>query len=313
MKKTLIVFFIILSILTLSEDFRFYREYELNNSTDKNIKVEMLVSNIIFDYSAKNEIQIRYKNTLNEFPNINMNKYVNNTNISEDFIDSYKTFSLFKRLALGKDTFVKNWNGEGEYKFLIGYPLEEAILINNKGYIDLKNINIRKNLRVINFIGNSYLKNITSKNLQIENKMGKIDITNIFVENKISIVNETGNISISNHGNLINDLEINSEYSLISLQGIDAKKIEVSNKKGRIDMIIKNVENLTIDMEEGNIFLKLYGDDFNLDIETKNGDIRVFGEEKDDKYKSSNQNNTNNIKVRLDTGNIYIHDISYIN
>lgn len=313
MKKTLIVFFIILSILTLSEDFRFYREYELNNSTDKNIKVEMLVSNIIFDYSAKNEIQIRYKNTLNEFPNINMNKYVNNTNISEDFIDSYKTFSLFKRLALGKDTFVKNWNGEGEYKFLIGYPLEEAILINNKGYIDLKNINIRKNLRVINFIGNSYLKNITSKNLQIENKMGKIDITNIFVENKISIVNETGNISISNHGNLINDLEINSEYSLISLQGIDAKKIEVSNKKGRIDMIIKNVENLTIDMEEGNIFLKLYGDDFNLDIETKNGEIRVFGEGKDDKYKISNQNNTNNIKVRLDTGNIYIHDISYIN
>ncbi|SDC85036.1 DUF4097 family beta strand repeat-containing protein [Geotoga petraea] len=313
MKKTLIVFFIILSILTLSEDFRFYREYELNNSTDKNIKVEMLVSNIIFDYSAKNEIQIRYKNTLNEFPNINMNKYVNNTNISEDFIDSYKTFSLFKRLALGKDTFVKNWNGEGEYKFLIGYPLEEAILINNKGYIDLKNINIRKNLRVINFIGNSYLKNITSKNLQIENKMGKIDITNIFVENKTSIVNETGNISISNHGNLINDLEINSEYSLISLQGIDARKIEVSNKKGRIDMIIKNVENLNIDMEKGNIFLKLYGDDFNLDIETKNGDIRVFGEEKDDKYKSSNQNNTNNIKVRLDTGNIYIDDISYIN
>ncbi len=313
MKKTLIVFFIILSILTLSEDFRFYREYELNNSTDKNIKVEMLVSNIIFDYSAKNEIQIRYKNTLNEFPNINMNKYVNNTNISEDFIDSYKTFSLFKRLALGKDTFVKNWNGEGEYKFLIGYPLEEAILINNKGYIDLKNINIRKNLRVINFIGNSYLKNITSKNLQIENKMGKIDITNIFVENKTSIVNETGNISISNHGNLINDLEINSEYSLISLQGIDARKIEVINKKGRIDMIIKNVENLNIDMEKGNIFLKLYGDDFNLDIETKNGDIRVFGEEKDDKYKSSNQNNTNNIKVRLDTGNIYIDDISYIN
>jgi DUF4097 and DUF4098 domain-containing protein YvlB len=313
MKKITVLIILLLSIIIFSKDYRYYKEHELNRSTDKNIKVEMLVSNIIFDYSAKNEIQISYINSLNEFPNINVNKYVNNTNISEDFIDSYKTFSLFKRLALGKDTYVKNWNGDGEYRFLVGYPLEDIILINSKGFIQIQNITIKNNLRIINSMGNSYIKNITADNLQIENKMGKIDITNMFVENKTTIENKSGNITLSNHENLINELEINSDSSLISLQEIDANKINIDNGEGRIDLIIKRVEDLDIKMEKGNIFLKLYGSNFNLDLETKEGIIRVFGEEKQNTYNENEESNINNIKVKLETGNIYVHDVSYIN
>ena len=313
MKKITVLIILLLSIIIFSKDYRYYKEHELNRSTDKNIKVEMLVSNIIFDYSAKNELQISYINTLNEFPNINVNKYVNNTTISEDFIDSYKTFSLFKRLALGKDTYVKNWNGDGEYQFLVGYPLEDIILINSKGFIQLQNITIKNNLRIINSMGNSYIKNITADNLQIENKMGKIDITNMFVENKTTIENKSGNITLSNHENLINELEINSDSSLISLQEIDANKINIDNGEGRIDLIIKRVEDLDIKMEKGNIFLKLHGSNFNLDLETKEGIIRVFGEEKQNTYNENEESNINNIKVKLETGNIYVHDVSYIN
>jgi DUF4097 and DUF4098 domain-containing protein YvlB len=313
MKKITVLIILFLSIIIFSQDYRYHKEYELNGSTDKNIKVEMLVSNIIFDYSAKNKIQISYINSLNEFPNINVNKYVNNTNISEDFIDSYKTFSLFKRLALGKDTYVKNWNGDGEYRFLVGYPLEYVILINSKGFIQLQNITIKNNLRIINSMGNSYIKNITADNLQIENKMGKIDITNMFVENKATIENKSGNITLSNHENLINELEIKSESSLMSLQEIDANKMSIENGEGRIDLIIKRVKELDIKMEKGNIFLKLYGSNFNLDLETKEGVIRVFGDEKQKTYKKNDDSNINNIKVKLEIGNIYVHDISYIN
>jgi hypothetical protein len=313
MKKITVLIILFLSIIIFSQDYRYHKEYELNGSTDKNIKVEMLVSNIIFDYSAKNKIQISYINSLNEFPNINVNKYVNNTNISEDFIDSYKTFSLFKRLALGKDTYVKNWNGDGEYRFLVGYPLEDVILINSKGFIQLQNITIKNNLRIINSMGNSYIKNITADNLQIENKMGKIDITNMFVENKATIENKSGNITLSNHENLINELEIKSESSLMSLQEIDANKMSIENGEGRIDLIIKRVKELDIKMEKGNIFLKLYGSNFNLDLETKEGVIRVFGDEKQKTYKKNDDSNINNIKVKLEIGNIYVHDISYIN
>ena len=313
MKKITVLIILFLSIIIFSQDYRYYKEYELNRSTDKNIKVEMLVSNIIFDYSAKNELQISYINTLNEFPNINVNKYVNNTTISEDFIDSYKTFSLFKRLALGKDTYVKNWNGDGEYQFLVGYPLEDIILINSKGFIQLQNITIKNDLRIINSIGNTYIKNITADNLRIENKMGKIDITNIFVEDKATIENKSGNITLSNHEHLINELEINSKSSLISLQEINAKKIDIENGEGRIDLIIKRVEDLNIKMEKGNVFLKLHGSNFNLDLETKEGVIRVFGEEKQNTYTKNEEINKSNIEVKLEKGNIYVYDMSYIN
>jgi DUF4097 and DUF4098 domain-containing protein YvlB len=143
--------------------------------------------------------------------------------------------------------------------------------------------------------------------------MGKIDITNMFVENKTTIENKSGNITLSNHENLINELEINSDSSLISLQEIDANKINIDNGEGRIDLIIKRVEDLDIKMEKGNIFLKLYGSNFNLDLETKEGIIRVFGEEKQNTYNENEESNINNIKVKLETGNIYVHDVSYIN
>jgi DUF4097 and DUF4098 domain-containing protein YvlB len=162
-------------------------------------------------------------------------------------------------------------------------------------------------------MGNSYIKNITADNLQIENKMGKIDITNMFVENKATIENKSGNITLSNHENLINELEIKSESSLMSLQEIDANKMSIENGEGRIDLIIKRVKELDIKMEKGNIFLKLYGSNFNLDLETKEGVIRVFGDEKQKTYKKNDDSNINNIKVKLEIGNIYVHDISYIN
>src|SRR6056297_2417784 len=115
MKKVILVVFIIISILSFADKYEQYKNYELKRSSDKNLKIE-----------------IYYENRTPEFPNINLNKYVNNTTISEDFIDTYKTFSLFKRLALGKDTYVKNWEGEGVYNFLLNYSLEDLILINNK-------------------------------------------------------------------------------------------------------------------------------------------------------------------------------------
>lgn len=313
MKKILVLSFILLYILIYSQEYKIYKEYDLSRTKDKNIKVEMFISDIIFDYSAKNKLQIKYVNTLKEFPNINFNRYINNTNISEDFIDSYKTFSLFKRLVLGENTYVKNWNGDGEYNFLVGYPINDLILINNRGLIELKNINILNSIRIINLIGNINLKNIASKDLYIENNMGKIDITNIFNENKITIINETGNIAISNHGNLINDLEINSKSSLMSLREIEANKIKINNGEGRIDLTIKNVKDLEIKMGKGNILLKLYGSNFNLDLETKNGSIRVFGKEKQNTYYNHDEFNTNNIKVKIETGNIYVYDMSYIN
>jgi DUF4097 and DUF4098 domain-containing protein YvlB len=99
----------------------------------------------------------------------------------------------------------------------------------------------------------------------------------------------------------------------MSLQEIDANKMSIENGEGRIDLIIKRVKELDIKMEKGNIFLKLYGSNFNLDLETKEGVIRVFGDEKQKTYKKNDDSNINNIKVKLEIGNIYVHDISYIN
>lgn len=312
MKKITLIIVLFMGIISFSKDFDYYKEFNLNDN-DKNLKVEMVVSDINFKYSFRNNIEVYYKNSLNEFPNINFNKYVNNTTISEDFIDTYKTFSLFKRLALGKNTYVKNWNGNGEYDFLVGYNLNELILINNKGDITLDNITINDSLRVINSLGNTYLKNISSNDIFIENKMGKININNIFVQNETYIKNDSGNITISNHDNLINNLNIESNSSLISLQEIVGNKININNGKGRIDLIIKKIKNLNINMQEGNIYIKLYGDKFNLDLKTKEGKVRVFGDEEESDYKYNNKTYSNNIRVELKKGNIYVYDVSFLN
>ncbi|MGM0641106.1 MAG: DUF4097 family beta strand repeat-containing protein [Thermotogota bacterium] len=313
MKKFVFIIFIILSIYSFADNYEQYRKYELNRSSDRNLKVEMVVSDIIFNYSAKNRIEIYYKNKTPEFPNINLNKYVNNTTISEDFIDTYKTFSLFKRLALGKDTYVKNWEGAGVYSFLLNYSLEDIILINNKGLISLNNITVNKSIRAITSLGNTQVKNLSTKNFYIENGLGKIDLKNIFVKEKTHIKNDSGNISISNHDNPINNLEIDSNSSLISLQDIIAKKINIKNDEGRVDVIIKQIDDLNIKMKAGNVFIKVYGQNFNLDLKTKDGTIRVFGEEKESEYKRNNETYENNIKVHVENGNIHVYDVSYLN
>ena len=247
---------------------RFSANYEKKNYTVsadniKNLDLNILDSNIsIEENTSSGNIEIEY------YTGIEREILITHTDKKLSIKENKNTF--------GVDIDFSIFSKKQEIKIKI--PTSSSIdvhSLNKIGDLIIKDLNI-KHLTANSKIGNVYLTNVSTLDMEIKLSTGDLKINNFKSENNsLKIKTATGNIKLNNISGISN-LNIDNNTGDIDLSSSTIKNINISNKLGNITL--NNLPNESTD---------------NINLETNTGDISLF-----------NLTANNSISLKSSTGNI---------
>lgn len=245
-------------------------------TTYENIEMNIDLGDIEFVESDTFGIEIEYYGS--EF----MPEYeVNNGTLYINDKGSYSTFNSFFNIDL---TF-ESRNNKIKIYMPKNYDLNNVIIENNCGDININNININK-LYIKSDLGDTKVENGEIKELELYVSCGDARLDNILSE-KIIIKNSLGRIKG---------------------EGIECADTNLKNSCGDIKISGELTGNIELNNDLGDSEIEIIGtqSDYNMDLETSLGDVEVSNQDK-----GSNFNNQikalHSIKIRNSCGDIDVN------
>ena len=239
------------------------KNYTISADNIKNLDLNILDSNIsIEENTSSGNIEIEY------YTGIEREILITHTDKKLSIKENKNTF--------GVDIDFSIFSKKQEIKIKI--PTSSSIdvhSLNKIGDLIIKDLNI-KHLTANSKIGNVYLTNVSTLDMEIKLSTGDLKINNFKSENNsLKIKTATGNIKLNNISGISN-LNIDNNTGDIDLSSSTIKNINISNKLGNITL--NNLPNESTD---------------NINLETNTGDISLF-----------NLTANNSISLKSSTGNI---------
>ena len=260
------------------------KNYSVSVNDVKNLDIDIIDSDVTLEEntSSKN-IEIEYYTALER--KVNIEHTGNKLSIRENKNIVGINFNIFSE----------------KRKLIIKIPKSSNIDINSENKIGdfiIKDLDI-KSLMINSKIGDVYLTNTSTSDMEIKLATGNLKIDNLKSKNSSLKINvATGNIKLNNINDL-KDISINNKTGDIDLSSSTIKDINITNELGNIklsNLPSESLDNINLKTNTGNITLSNLTANNSITLKSIAGDI--IAEINDEE---SNFTNSSNKKKQLFT------------
>ena len=260
------------------------KNYTVSVNDVKNLDIDIIDSDVTLEEntSSKN-IEIEYYTALER--KVNIEHTGNKLSIRENKNIVGINFNIFSE----------------KRKLIIKIPKSSNIDINSENKIGdfiIKDLDI-KSLMINSKIGDVYLTNTSTSDMEIKLATGNLKIDNLKSKNSSLKINvATGNVKLNNINGL-KDISVDSETGDTDLSSSTIKDINITNELGNIkvsNLPIESSDNINLKTTTGNIILSNLTANNSITLKSIQGDI--IAELSDEE---SNFTNSSNKKKQLFT------------
>ena len=260
------------------------KNYSVSVNDVKNLDIDIIDSDVTLEEntSSKN-IEIEYYTALER--KVNIEHTGNKLSIRENKNIVGINFNIFSE----------------KRKLIIKIPKSSNIDINSENKIGdfiIKDLDI-KSLMINSKIGDVYLTNTSTSDMEIKLATGNLKIDNLKSKNSSLKINvATGNIKLNNINDL-KDISIDNKTGDTDLSSSTIKDINITNKLGNIkvsNLPSESLDNINLKTNTGNITLSNLTANNSITLKSTTGDI--IAEINDEE---SNFTNSSNKKKQLFT------------
>ena len=260
------------------------KNYTVSVNDVKNLDIDIIDSDVtIEENTASKNIEIEYYTALER--KVNIEHTGNKLSIRENKNIVGINFNIFSE----------------KRKLIIKIPKSSNIDINSENKIGdfiIKDLDI-KSLMINSKIGDVYLTNTSTSDMEIKLATGNLKIDNLKSKNSSLKINvATGNIKLNNINDL-KDISIDNKTGDIDLSSSTIKDINITNKLGNIkvsNLPSESSDNINLKTTTGNITLSNLTANNSITLKSIKGDI--IAELSDEE---SNFTNSSNKKKQLFT------------